>query len=79
MKVADNSGKLPPLPCRCKQNTTRKQLIRHEKATIPFHQNISTLKIEEKLMFETLPSALKMEAVASLETVFIYLNTRRRT
>jgi len=30
-------------------------------------------------MLETLPSDLKMEAVASSETVFIYQSTRRRT
>ena len=40
MKVADNSGKLPLLPCRCKQTNSPKKLIRHQKATITIHQNI---------------------------------------
>jgi hypothetical protein len=40
MKVADKSGTLPLLPCRCKQNNTPKQLIRHQKATITIRQNI---------------------------------------
>jgi hypothetical protein len=41
MKVADNSGTLPLLPCRSKQKTTPKQLILlHQKVTITIRQNI---------------------------------------